>query len=711
MSDPQPLERKRIAPLGFLAVAAGIGIAVVVTIVLLALRQPSIGVSLMPGPDGETVLADTRGRGQISITGVAWEKGHFDLRAIDLTVEPDGAMGDYDTYDSFLDRQQILSEIQRAGRFTLLSDSGNLEITTTPGGRKFSSLPASFWVQVSVGLVAFLVSAGVFAFRPGSAAARYLLLSGAATLLFAPAAALYSTRELALPGTLFRWANDLNFLGGSLFAASFVGLLLHYPRRLGPRWVGVSVVCLFILWWIAQQIGIFQSMTFARRFLVMIAVLVTFVLAAVHWFGTRKDPVARASLKWFLLSWMLGTGLFAIGILLPQLFGVDTSRFQGYAFLLFLLVYAGLAFGILRYRLFDLGDWWRQILIWGSIVFLLVALYLSLVTGLLLPPGLSLALAIVFGTVFWLSVRGWLRGKTMPRREDLFASVLDIAFGSPADQETRWKNLLGGLFSPLGMEAAETSPRSVTIAGDGAALLVPATGAAGPILLNFPQRGCKLFSRADAALATETRNMLLHALESREAYGRGVSEERSRIALDIHDNIASGLLAALHSPDTGGKDQRIRETMAEIREMIRNSAAEDLSLEEALAELRVETESRLSFAGISLTWECDEIPAQRITPGLPHALRSIIREAVSNTIKHSGATTTEMALVLHGDELTLAIRDNGRGFDPDLSSSGNGLANFRERLRPFSGVAEISSSKSGTLLSAEIPLKTSISKV
>ena len=235
-------------------------------------------------------------------------------------------------------------------------------------------------------------------------------------------------------------------------------------------------------------------------------------------------------------------------------------------------------------------------------------------------------------------------------------------------------------------------------------MLIPATGASGPLLLDFPEKGGRLFSRADATLATESRNMLLHALESREAYGRGVSEERSRIALDIHDNIASGLLTALHSPDADGKDQRIRETMAEIREMIRNSASEDLSLEEALAELRVETENRLASAGISLGWKCDDFPAKRIASGLAHALRSIIREAVSNTIRHSGASRMEVLLTLRGNTLALSVGDNGSGFDPARATGGNGLANFRERLRPFSGTVEISSSASGTLLCAEIVL-------
>ena len=133
------------------------------------------------------------------------------------------------------------------------------------------------------------------------------------------------------------------------------------------------MVALFLVWFTAQQAGAFDSMTFARRFLVMIAIFASFALAGVHWFVTRRDPVARAALKWFLLSWILGTGLFGIGILLPQLFGLDTSRFQGYAFLLFILVYAGLAFGILRYRLFELGDWWRRVLAGGLLAAMLVA--------------------------------------------------------------------------------------------------------------------------------------------------------------------------------------------------------------------------------------------------------------------------------------------------------------------------------------------------
>src|SRR5690606_11300077 len=101
---------------------------------------------------------------------------------------------------------------------------------------------------------------------------------------------------------------------------------------------------------------------------------VTFLLAWVQWRKTRRDPIGRAALRWFLLSWLLGSGLFCLLILLPQMFGVDTSAVQGFGFLLFLLVYGGLAFGILRFRLFGLDEWWLRVVTWMGALMVLVSL-------------------------------------------------------------------------------------------------------------------------------------------------------------------------------------------------------------------------------------------------------------------------------------------------------------------------------------------------
>lgn len=703
-----------LPPVAVMSAAMAVGLAVMGMVLAIAHRQPWLGLALRPAADGVVVVAGSSGPGAgiapgTRIGAVSGNGETIRLRALDLVAEPDGAMGDYETYREFLERQDRLAGMLAAGEIRLAGAEGGVEtLAPDPRGRPLSSFPADFWVQLAVGLAAWLVSAMVFAFRPKDAAARYLLLSGAATLLFSPAAAIYSTRELALDGTLFRWANDLNFLGGSLFAASFVALLLHYPRRLGPGWAGIAVVALYAGWFAAQQAGFFESMTFARRFLVVAGVGATFVLAGIHWFRTRRKPVERAALQWFLLSWMLGTSLFVLFILLPQLFGVDTSPLQGYSFLLFLLVYGGLAFGILRYRLFELGVWWRRIAVWTLTVLLLVLLDMMFLFGLGISPGVSLSLTLLICGVVWLPLRTWmwhrLRGTREAHPAEWLGRVMDVAL-APSDEtrDDRWRSLLDEAFSPLGMEVGPAGSREVAMGDEGLSMTVPAAGKLSPLRLRFAAGGRRLFSPKDAALAGELVKALEHAFASRSAYEAGVTEERGRIARDIHDNIGAQLLAALHSDDADRKDARIRETLEDLRAVINDSPAEALTLDEAFAELRVESAERLAAAGIGLRWEGDGCDRTVLDPSTVHALRSILREAVSNVIRHSGARQTSVEVACRQGSLQVRIEDDGDGCRESDDSSGRGLSNMRARLARLGGSLEIAHPDRGTRLSIHIP--------
>jgi signal transduction histidine kinase len=576
-------------------------------------------------------------------------------------------------------------------------------------------MPADFWVGLVVGLAAWLVSAAVFAFRPADKGARYLLLSGAATLLFAPASVMYATRELAMDGTLFRWASDLNFFGGSLFAASFVALLLYYPRRLAPAWAGMAVVGLYVVWFVLQQLEVFESMTFARRFLVMIGVGSTFVLAGVHWFGTRRDPVARAALQWFLLSWLLGTGLFALFILLPQTFGVDTTPLQGYAFLLFLLVYGGLAFGILRYRLFDLGAWWRRAAVWTVSVLVLILLDAFFLFGLHLSTAVSFSLALLLCGALWLPLRSWVWHRFAMRREkpggDTFGRVMDIALAPPGTaREKLWRDLLGSVFDPLGVERADATAADILLEREGQAMTLPAVGALPALRLEYARGGRALFSPQDAALAGELVSMLRHGMESVTLYEKGVIEERKRIARDVHDNIGAQLLAALHHREPARKDEMIRETLADLRDMINNLTSRNLSLEETLAELRVETADRLAAAGIGLHWTCDASGNVKLDPAATHALRSIVREAVSNVIRHARAENVRVKVFDETEKVLVEITDDGCGFDPAADHGGNGLANIRARLQRLGGTLEWQNTNPGMRLALRLPVGDRIEK-
>ncbi|MDQ6749092.1 MAG: ATP-binding protein, partial [Candidatus Dormibacteraeota bacterium] len=82
----------------------------------------------------------------------------------------------------------------------------------------------------------------------------------------------------------------------------------------------------------------------------------------------------------------------------------------------------------------------------------------------------------------------------------------------------------------------------------------------------------------------------------------------------------------------------------------------------------------------------------------------LVREALSNVRRHSGASTCRVTLRLEPDEAVLEIDDDGEGFDAAVSRPGMGLDNLRRRADGLGGVARIDSIPGeGTVVSIRLP--------
>jgi signal transduction histidine kinase len=85
-----------------------------------------------------------------------------------------------------------------------------------------------------------------------------------------------------------------------------------------------------------------------------------------------------------------------------------------------------------------------------------------------------------------------------------------------------------------------------------------------------------------------------------------------------------------------------------------------------------------------------------------------VNEAVNNAMKHSGATEVGLMLRSNGSRLLVEIADNGKGFDPAVTSSErNGLRNMQRRMETAGGTFRIVPSDSGTVVSLEMPFPAS----
>lgn len=684
-----------VAPLQRLALALLIAIAVLGGAIGFAISQPWLGLSLQydERADGAVVRASTGPAQAIPVGTVIVEvSGAGDrlrLEEADLTTQVDGYFGPFADFQRFMERQGRYAAMQRAPQL-VLTDSGGRDWTIRPGdNRPITSLGIELWIGLVVGGVSWLMAAAIAAFRPNDISARYVLLSGAAMLACAPMGQLYTSRELGLPTLDFYLINGANFLGGSLFGAAIFVTLLYYPKPLAPRWVGLAVIAVFLIWYVAQAVGLFPDLTFARRFLVMCALVGAFILSAVHWRRTRRDPIARAALSWFVLSWVVVVGAFGFTILAPQMFGANTSAAEPYAFLLFLLVYVGLAVGIMRYRLFELGVWWVRIVTWTLGLALLVVLDMALLVGLQLSQGVSLSLALLVCGLIWLPVRTWIADRLLRRRKTderaTFEGVIQVALAPSVKERTdRWTAVLHARFDPLSVGLAEPVDAPV-LEQDGLAVVTPALHGVPSLRLQYPHAGRALFTPADLELVRDFVNMLGVVVEGRDAYERGIVNERRRIAGDIHDNLGATLLGALHSRDAGRKDSYIRDGLSDLRSIVADLGADEHGLLDILARARHEMAERLQAQDIDLDWPLMSRMPLSMDPKRIYALRAMLRELTNNIVKHARATAVKVDLVFDGNGLLLTMDDDGVGFDPLAPAAGSGLAGLSARAARYGG--------------------------
>ncbi|MCW5758339.1 ATP-binding protein [Phenylobacterium sp.] len=706
-----------VTPIRMLAFALAVAVVVMGGAIAAAVSQPWLGLDLRYNEAARGfMVVGSAGPSEAIPTGtviVALSAGGERLVPArkDLTGTVDGSFGPFAEYQAFMAKQGVYATMMRQPTMTLTDDKGrDWTIRPEQGGRPITSLGIDFWIGIVTGAFSWLIAAAIFAFRPGEASAHWVFVSGVSCLLFIPIGPIYTSRELGLPETMFYIVNGMNALGGTIYAAAFSCLLLYYPRKLAPLWVGWAILALYMVWYAAQAVGMFPNLTFARRIPALTGVAGAAALSVVQWMKTGRDPVARAALGWFLVTWVVLAVVFVLLILAPQMFGVDTGAAEPYAFLLFLLTFVGLAVGIMRYRLFELGAWWARIMVWIGALVLLAGLDMVFLVVLRFSSEVSLSLALLVCGIAWLPLRGFVAERMVRRRKvderATFEGVVQIGLTPQGgDQLAQWTDVLKGQFDPLQIDIAPAPADAARIEEDGLALVTPQVAGLPSLRLEYAHGGRTLFSPADVAQARALSDMLRFVVESRDAYARGVTVERKRIAGDIHDNLGATLLSALHSRDGERKDRFIRETLADLRSIVTEPAGDGAGLVEMMARSRKEMSERLAARGIALSWPLEGAPGEGVDSRVAQSLRAMLREITNNILKHARATSVKVALGEADGALVLTVEDDGVGFDAQTVTAGAGLGGLRERAAGHGGDVAWSTGEGGhgTRVTVRIP--------
>jgi two-component system sensor histidine kinase UhpB len=210
---------------------------------------------------------------------------------------------------------------------------------------------------------------------------------------------------------------------------------------------------------------------------------------------------------------------------------------------------------------------------------------------------------------------------------------------------------------------------------------------------------------AEAAAEIERNFQQLSELRVEQVTDR----ERKRIAADLHDDLGAKLLTIVHTSESERISTLAREALEEMRLSVRGLTGKPVKLVDALGDWRAEVISRLGQTGILGDWSMptDDLPQTLSARAFVQTTR-ILREAVSNVIKHSGASQCSVSAAVADGDFQLVIQDNGNGIPMELDGRldrGHGMSSMKHRAKGLQGQCLVESGPGyGTVIRLTLPL-------
>lgn len=627
---------------------------------------------------------------------------------------------DYATLDQRLAQQtELWDALTRAEPITLLTQDGQQATLTPLRYTPLDGIPGYIWFLLPLHVLLPLVGSLVWLYKPHTLESSFLYLAGVGYSLFGAAFCVLYQREFTLNP---EWILPLTSLGNAsmfLLGMALCTILTYYPQRvLGLKallvyagiWLGLSLN--YHYRWVEAPVHIFIF-----QFLVLYVAMV--LVSYRQWRAARQNPVNRVTLMVLHFSTQVPTGLTILLYAIPTTLGKEPFITPLIAHVFIISMFGGWVAGILRFRLFEAEYWCFKSLMWAFGGSLVIATDILLVGLLKLSGAYALGLAVVIAGFVYFPLRQWVLGRFAPSDRQTLQAFLPT-FGSSITQavtpqafEASWLETLQQRFQPLHLELAiipADSPEEIRLGENGLHLFVPTLPGDQLYRITGKHLGAHLFGKADLLMAESLLAIARMVSTASEARRQAVQEERQRIMHDLHDTVGARLLTLCYELPQPEHQKAARETLEILRDTVKLSLKQTpLRLGEHLADWRAETVGRAEAAGIPLHWQADvELDELEIAPHQARELAHILRELVTNALKHALPTQLRADFQQTGEGLEMAISHDGVATSPQEWQEGTGLSSLRRRLEILQGNLEWSyQAEQGQLFATlKLPLPT-----
>jgi signal transduction histidine kinase len=491
----------------------------------------------------------------------------------------------------------------------------------------------------------------------------------------------------------------------------------------------------------------------------LVAGLVTFLMVfpscaaiVVRYRGATGE--VRQQIRWLAFVGVLFTVELVVGILVTSLVGDDTSLGDvvgSISFAVWFLTLLGgipIACGIaiLKYHLYDLDVVVRKTAVFGLLAVFIAAVYAAVVSGLgALVGGHDATLSFVAAAVLAVAFQpARERARRVADRlvyghratpyevlADFSSRVGDaydaddvlprmaqvLASGTGATSATVWLRV-GGDLHPIAKSPADAEPgrdHVAEVVHQGASLgelsvTMPVSDPIGPAKEKLIRD-----LAAQAGLVLRNVGLIEELRASRQRLVAAQDEERRRIERNLHDgvqqqlvalNVQLGLLGKTADRDpakvpalAAQLQGRATEALEDLRDLARGIYPPLLADQGLAAAL----ESQARKAAVPTSIATDGVG--RYDRAIESAVYFCSLEALNNVAKYAGASRARIELTQLDDRLLFTVRDDGVGFDPNVTAYGTGLQGMADRLDAIGGsIAVDSQPGAGTVVTGTVPV-------
>jgi signal transduction histidine kinase len=614
---------------------------------------------------------------------------------------------------------------------------------------------------VLTGLLLLVAGGVAFFLRPGMVAARALL--GSTSLVpTGLASSPWGLGAIDLAGGRGYWPHIVSEVACAtgLGLAVLAAVTLRAPRGWLVRHAWVGPACVLVPFggyavWAAFASGIDGPARIQALLSVaapaVVVVLPTILAVLVVTYRRSRTREVRLAARTALMALAAGLAVrLLLGELPARLTGEPVLPLDVLLLLVAPPVLAALVVAVVGYRLDDVEPAVRRTVVQGSVAalvgatFVVVAAAIGQTTdvpvGAMLAGGLVALLVLPVAVAIQRGVRRLAYGEPdLPR-----SVVTDLR---QLDAEASASAALTETLAVLSRRLRLVHARIEVPEGRGGGPLTVSVGEPGtgtPTVVDIVAGGTSLgslqletdpgrdpFGRGDRRLLedvgaqvgalVQTVLVNVELRRSRQALVTAREEERRRLRRDLHDGLGPSLATLAMSLEAaqeliesdpgqavvlvGGLADDVRDDIAEVRRLVeglRPAALDQLGLVSALNQRAAQ--HAMSVGDRGLVWTVDADQHLGLLPAAVEvAAYRIALEAVTNAVRHSGASACTVTVRRADDHLVVKVQDDGAGLVEDRHA-GVGLTSMEERARELGGTCTVSSSDSGTTVEARLPL-------